>query len=135
MHKTPDVGAAIAGLKLGVTTSAKPAGAAKLTAIHRETTDQMPQGGTAEVRVLIATLDPGDRTPYHSHRFPVTVYVMRGAFTLELDDRPPVTIKAGEAFVEPAHVRMTGRNLSTDEPTSMALFFVAEPDTPFADPA
>lgn len=135
MHKTMEVGAAIAGLKLGVTTSAKPAGAAKLTAIHRETTDQMPQGGTAEVRVLTATLDPGDRTPYHSHRFPVTVYVTHGAFTLELDNRPPVTINAGEAFVEPAHVRMTGRNLSTDEPTSMALFFVAEPDTPFADPA
>lgn len=135
MHETTNVEAAIAGLKVGVTTSARPTGAAKLTAVHRETTDRMPQGGTAEIRVLTATLDPGDSTPRHSHRFPVTVYVTKGAFTLELDDRPPVTIRAGEAFVEPANVRMTGRNLSADEPTSMAIFFVAAPDTPFADPA
>jgi hypothetical protein len=57
----------------------------------------------------------------------VTVYVLSGAFTLELDDRAPVTIRASEVFVEPAHVRMTGRNLSAEEPTTMAIFFVADP--------
>ena len=50
------------------------------------------------------------------------------------DDRPPVTIRAGEAFVEPAGVRMTGRNLDAEQPTSMAIFYVCDPDTPFADP-
>jgi quercetin dioxygenase-like cupin family protein len=37
----------------------------------------------------------------HTHRFPVTVYVLEGAFTLELKDRPPIIVKAGEAIVEP----------------------------------
>lgn len=135
MHETLETGQAIAGLRVGVTTSAKASGMARLTAVHRELTEQMPRGQQAEIRVLTATLAPGDHTPYHSHRFPVTVYVLSGAFTLELDDRAPVAIRAGEAFVEPAHVKMTGRNLSADEPTSMALFFVADPETPFADPA
>lgn len=135
MHKTVEVGAAIAGLTVGVTTSAKESGAAKLKALHREVTAGMPTAGQQEIRILVATLDPGDRTPYHSHRFPVTIYILTGAFTLELEGREPVTVRAGEAFVEPPHVRMTGRNLHAREPTSMAIFYVSDPDAPFADPA
>jgi hypothetical protein len=30
---------------------------------------------------------------------------------------------------------MTGRNLDASVPTSMILFYVSDPDTPFADPA
>ncbi|CAG0993127.1 putative monooxygenase [Rhizobiaceae bacterium] len=134
MQNTADTRAAIAGLAIGVTTSARKTGAAKLTPLFRETVAGMPTSAEQEIRVLFATLEPGDRTPYHSHRFPVTVYILTGAFTLELDDRPPVTIRAGEAFVEPAGVRMTGRNLDAEQPTSMAIFYVCNPDTPFADP-
>ena len=86
-----------------------------------------------EVRVLFATLLPGDTTPYHSHRFPVTVYVTEGTFSLELDDRDPVAIQAGQVFVEPAGVAMTGRNQG-EVPARMALFYVCEPGVPFADP-
>jgi len=42
------------------------------------------------------------------HRFPVTVCILEGAFTLELEGQAPVTVKAGQAFVEPPHVKMTG---------------------------
>jgi len=94
----------------------------------------MPSGERQEIRVLFASLLPGDATPHHSHRFPVTVYVIEGVFTLELEDREAVHIGAGEAFVEPAHVRMTGRNLSADTAARVAIFYVCEPDTPFADP-
>jgi quercetin dioxygenase-like cupin family protein len=135
MHKTMETGAAIAGLAVGVTTSAADTGRAKLTVIHREAAATMPKGTAQEIRVLHARLEPGDRTPRHSHRFPVTVYMLEGVFTLELEDRgEPVTVKAGEVFVEPAHVAMTGRNLSATEPALMTLFYVSDPDTPFADP-
>jgi hypothetical protein len=43
----------------------------------------------------------------------VTLYILEGAFTLELEGRAPVTIKAGEAMVEPPNVKMTGYNRST----------------------
>ncbi len=134
MQRTMDAGLAIAGLTVGLTTSARASGAPKLTALHREIVAGLPTAASQEIRILHATLDPGDVTPYHSHRFPVTVYVTEGAFTLELDDREPITIRAGEVFVEPAHIRMTGRNLGAEQATKMVLFYVSDPDTPFADP-
>jgi quercetin dioxygenase-like cupin family protein len=134
MHKVMDVHKAIAGTQVGVTTSAGSVGVAKLTVLHKELTDALPKAGMQEIRVIIARLEPGDRTPYHSHRFPVTVYMLEGVFTLELDGRESVTINPGEVFVEPAHVRMTGRNLGTDRPAVMVLFYVSDPETPFADP-
>jgi quercetin dioxygenase-like cupin family protein len=135
MHKTMETGAAIAGLAVGVTTSAADAGLAKLRVLHREAVGTMPKTDSQEIRVLHARLEPGDRTPRHSHRFPVTVYMLQGTFTLDLEDRgEPVTVRAGEVFVEPPYVPMTGRNLSATEPALMTLFYVGDPDTPFADP-
>jgi quercetin dioxygenase-like cupin family protein len=130
-----DVGKAIEGLAVGVTTSAQVSGAAKLRVLHRGVADTLPRSERQEIRVLHARLEPGDRTPFHSHRFPVTVYVLEGTFTLELDGREAVGVRAGEVFVEPPLVRMTGRNLDASVPTSMILFYVSDPDTPFADPA
>src|SRR5688572_7437706 len=79
----------------------------------REIVQGMPQGERQEVRVLTATLKPGDKTPFHTHRFPVTVYVLEGAFTLEIEGRASVTAKAGEAIVERPQVKMTGYNRSS----------------------
>src|SRR5918911_2045415 len=66
----------------------------------------MPKGERQEVRVLTASFKPGDQTVFHTHRFPVTVYILEGAFTLEMEGRPPVTVKAGESMVEPPNVKM-----------------------------
>jgi quercetin dioxygenase-like cupin family protein len=68
-----------------------------------------------------------------THRFPVTVYVLEGTFTLELDGRAPIVVKAGEALVEPPRVAMTGYNRSSSEPTRVVIFYVSDPDTPFLD--
>lgn len=82
--------------------------------------------GTARPQLLLREL--------HTHRSPVTVYILEGAFTLELEGRAPVTVKAGEAFVEPPHVKMTGYNRSTSQPLRLVIFYVSDPDTPFLDP-
>ncbi len=134
MHERSDVGTMIAALEVGVTRSAQDQGLAKLTPLHREVVRGMPTAQDQEIRVLFATLLPGDVTPCHSHRHPVTVYMLEGTFTLELDDREPVGIEAGQVYVEPSGVNMTGSNRG-DVPARMALFFVCEPDEPFADPA
>lgn len=133
MHEKSDVATMIAGLTVGVTRSARDSGLAKLTPLHREILPGMPTAAEQEVRVLSATLLPGDVTPRHSHRFPVTVYMLEGTFTLALDGRPPVEIAAGQVFVEPSGVAMTGSNRG-HVPARMALVYVCEPDAPFADP-
>jgi quercetin dioxygenase-like cupin family protein len=92
----------------------------------------MPKGDKQEVRVLTATLNPGDRTPHHTHRHPVTVYVLEGAFTLEMEGRAPVIVKAGEASIEPPNVPMIGYNREST-PLKLVIFYVSDPDSPFLD--
>ncbi|MGU9982364.1 cupin domain-containing protein [Phreatobacter sp. HK31-P] len=134
MHEKTDVSTMTAGLTVGVTRTAQDSGMAKLTPLHRQAVQGMPTAQVQEIRVLFANLLPGDVTPYHSHRHPVVVYMLEGTFTLELDGADPVHIEVGQVFVEPSGVNMTGRNRG-DVPARMALFYVCNPDEPFADPA
>lgn len=134
MHQNTDVETMIAALDLGVNRSVQDSGVAKLMPLHREVVRGMPVGSEQEVRVLFATLLPGDVTPHHSHRHPVTVFMLEGTFTLELDGWAPVEVDAGGVFVEPAGINMTGSNRGA-APARMALFYVCEPDAPFADVA
>ena len=94
----------------------------------------MPRGENQAIRVLTASFKPGDRTVVHTHRSPVTVYILEGAFTLELEGHEPIVVKAGQAFVEPPNIKMTGYNRSTTEALQVVIFYVSEPDTPFLDP-
>ena len=99
----------------------------------RETVTGMPRGERQEVQVLTASFRPGDRTVFHTHRHPVTVYVLEGAFTLEMEGRAPALVRAGEALVEPPGVRMTGYN-RTEGPLRVVIVYVSEPGMPFLDP-
>jgi quercetin dioxygenase-like cupin family protein len=99
-----------------------------------ESVQGMPKGEKQEIRVLTANFQPHDKTLLHTHRFPVTVYVLEGAFTLEIEGREPVTVKAGQGMVMPPHVKMTGYNRSSTDPLRLVLFNVSDPDTPYLDP-
>lgn len=85
------------------------------------------------MQVLTATIAPGQGTVFHTHRFPVTVYALEGAFTLEMEGHETVTVRAGQSMVEPPNVRMTGWNRSATGPTRVVVFYVADPGTPFLD--
>ena len=102
--------------------------------VLRDNVQLMPRSETQEVRVLTAVFNPGDRTVFHSHRSPVTVYVLEGQFNLELEGRAPVTVSAGQAYVEPPNVKMTGYNRSATDPLKVVIFYVSEVGTPFLDP-
>ena len=97
----------------------------------------MPRGERQEIQLLTATIAPGQSTPFHTHRFPVTVLVLvlEGTFTLEMEGHPTVAVQAGGSLVEPPHVRMTGYNRSATEPARVVIFYVADPGTPFLDVA
>jgi len=109
-------------------------GLAKPNQVVEQLVEGLPRDARQSVRVLTATFKPGDRTVPHTHRFPVTVYVLERAFTLELKDRPPIIVKAGEAIVEPPNVEMTGYNRNASELTKVLIIYVSTPDTPFLDP-
>ncbi len=51
-----------------------------------------------------------------------------------MEGHEPVTVKAGEAMVEPPNVKMTGYNRATSEQLKVVIFYVSDTDTPFLDP-
>jgi quercetin dioxygenase-like cupin family protein len=131
------VGCVLAGVTFSATAMAQEhgvPGVARPNLVLEQVVEGLPRDATQTVRVLTATFKPGDRTVPHTHRFPVTVYVLEGVFTLELKGRPPIMVKAGEAIVEPPNVEMTGFNRSTSELTKVVIVYVSTPGTPFLDP-
>lgn len=130
------LGLAVTALLVSSACFAQPdsAGTARPELVLKEQVQGMPASAVQEVRVLRATFKPGDKTVFHSHRFPVTVYVLEGAFTLELEGRAPITVNAGQAMVEPPNVKMTGYNRSTSKPLRVVIFYTSDANTPFLDP-
>jgi quercetin dioxygenase-like cupin family protein len=102
--------------------------------VLREAVGGMPRGELQDIHVMTAVIQPGQSTVFHTHRFPVTVYMLEGSFTLEMEGRAPVTITAGQSMVEPPDVRMTGYNRSASEPIRLVIFYVSDPGGPFLDP-
>ena len=128
------VGVASAAFAFSGSAHAQASGLAAPQLVLKESVARMPKGDLQEVRVLTAAFKPGDRTVFHSHRSPVTVYVLEGQFTLDLEGRAPVVVSAGQAFVEPPHVKMTGYNKSTTDALRVVIFYVSDIGTPFLDP-
>jgi quercetin dioxygenase-like cupin family protein len=121
-------------LVVGSSSVAQDASFTRPTKLFKKVVAGMPKTDLQEIRVPTASFKPGDKTAFHTHRFPVTVYVLQGAFTVEMEGRQLKTISAGYAFVEPPNVRMTGYNRSATDPLRLLIFYVSEPETPFLDP-
>jgi quercetin dioxygenase-like cupin family protein len=132
MRCKPGLAAAFITL-LALPAAAQEKGLARPDLVLQQVVEGLPKEERQSVRVLTATFNPGDKTVHHTHRFPVTVYVLEGAFRLELKGREPLTVKAGEAMVEPPNVAMTGYNPSATEKTRVVIFYVSTPETPFLD--
>jgi quercetin dioxygenase-like cupin family protein len=126
-------GCALSLMLLGSGAVAQQPGLAAPQLVLRDSVKGMPRSETQEVRVLTATFKPGDKTVFHTHRSPVTVYVLEGDFTLDLEGLAPVVIGAGQAYVEPPNVRMTGYNKNPTQPLRVVIFYVSETGTPFLD--
>jgi quercetin dioxygenase-like cupin family protein len=91
-------------LPISLIAIAQQRGVIKPQLVMSQIAEGMPTGEKQEVRVLTATFKPGDKTLFHTHRFPVTVYVLEGAFTMEMEGRQPVITKAGQATIMPSKV-------------------------------
>jgi quercetin dioxygenase-like cupin family protein len=117
-----------------LTVAAQEPGVVKPQLLFSEIVAGMPTGEKQEVRVLTVSFRPGERTLFHTHRFPVTVYILEGAFRLELEGREPITVRTGQAKMMPPNVKMTGYNNSSTDPLRLIVFYVSDPGMPFLDP-
>jgi quercetin dioxygenase-like cupin family protein len=85
MMKSMSLGLALVFFIIGSPSIAHDQSTARPQLLLREIAQGMPKGETQEVRVLTASFKPGDKTVFHPHGFPVAVYILEGAFTLELE--------------------------------------------------
>jgi quercetin dioxygenase-like cupin family protein len=74
-----------------------------------------------QVRVDIA---PGAAFPKHSHPGEEIVYVLEGTLEYQIEDKPPVTLKAGDVLFIPAGAAHTARNPGTVTGSELATYIV-----------
>ncbi|WP_075293116.1 cupin domain-containing protein [Pararhizobium arenae] len=60
----------------------------------------------------------------HSHPGEEVAYVLKGSIEYQLEGRPPVTLKTGEALFIPAGVAHVARNVGEGEASELATYVV-----------
>lgn len=97
------------------------------TLLHR--TDLASAKGMEAILVL-RELPPGGESGKHTQSSNEIVYIMEGAVVLEVQGKPPVTVKAGEAFhTGPGEVHNV-KNASATAPGKALAFYIAKKGTP-----
>ena len=74
-----------------------------------------------QVRVDFA---PGVAFPPHSHPGEEIAYVIEGALEYQLEGKPPVTLKAGEALFIPAGTLHSAKNVGNSNAAELATYIV-----------
>jgi quercetin dioxygenase-like cupin family protein len=76
---------------------------------------------------------PGAMVPKHTHPGEEVGIVMEGELTLEIEGKPPVTLKAGEAFFVPAGTVHSGKNAGKTM-SAVVSTYIVEKGKPLATP-
>lgn len=74
-----------------------------------------------QVRVDFA---PGVAFPPHSHPGEEIAYVIEGQMEYQLEGKPPVTLKAGEALFIPAETMHAAKNVGSGNAAELATYIV-----------
>ena len=87
------------------------------------TRDDLSAPGREVIQVLVE-FAPGVAAPRHSHPGEEIAYVIEGVFLYELDGRPPVTLKAGDALFIPAGTPHAVKNVGNGNALELATYIV-----------
>lgn len=77
---------------------------------------------------------PGVASGKHSYPWHECVSVLEGALSMEEQGKPPVALKAGDAFYLAPRQVHDGKNASETAPLKVLVFVVAEKGQPFIVP-
>ncbi len=78
--------------------------------------------------------EPGAFAPGHRHPGEEVAYVLSGTLEYQVEDRPPVTLRAGETLFIPAGAVHSARNIGDDEASELATYIVRKGE-PLLTPA
>ena len=77
-----------------------------------------------EVIQVRVDFDPGYVAPRHTHPGEEIIYVIEGTLEYQLEDKPPVTLKAGDVLFIPAGTVHSARNLGSVTGSELATYIV-----------
>ena len=87
-----------------------------------------------EAVVLKVEAAPGAVSGKHYHPGHELAYILEGTMILEVEGKPPVTLKAGDTFHMPPQVVHGGKNASTTAPLKVLVFGLFEKGQPDTTP-
>jgi quercetin dioxygenase-like cupin family protein len=77
-----------------------------------------------EAIVVRADFDPDGMVGRHTHPGEESSYVLDGTVVLEIDGKPPVTLKTGDVFFIPAGVVHAAKNVGKGKASVVATYIV-----------
>ena len=84
-----------------------------------------------EALMLTVEYQPRGSSLPHRHDAQVFVYVLEGAMTMQLDGKPPVTLRRGQTFYEgPNDIHRVSANASKTEPAKILVFMIKDKTQP-----
>jgi quercetin dioxygenase-like cupin family protein len=83
-----------------------------------------------EVIQARVALDPGVVFPKHWHPGEEIVYVLEGVLEYQLEDKPPVTLKAGDVLFIPAGTVHTAKNVGSGPGAELATYVIEKGKPP-----
>jgi quercetin dioxygenase-like cupin family protein len=84
-----------------------------------------------EVVVMRGEFDVGAGTPKHTHPGEEAAYILEGEVLLEIDGKPPATLKAGDIFFVPAGHVHSAKNVGKT-PAKVLSTYIVEKGKPVA---
>jgi quercetin dioxygenase-like cupin family protein len=75
-------------------------------------------------------LDPGVAFPKHWHPGEEIIYVLEGVLEYQLEDKPPVTLKAGDVLFIPAGTVHTAKNVGSGPGAELATYVIEKGKPP-----
>jgi len=77
------------------------------------------------VEIKRIELAPGQATGPHRHPCPVVGHILSGSIQFQIEGRPAKTLQAGDAFFEPANLRIRSfDNASPREPATFVAYYL-----------
>ncbi|WP_294346626.1 cupin domain-containing protein [Prosthecochloris sp.] len=78
----------------------------------------------AKVDIQEVTMEEGVKAPLHSHPCPTMGIVTEGTIAFEIEGNQTQTLRVGDAFYEPANVRIAKFNNVGNSPAKFVVFYL-----------
>jgi len=80
------------------------------------------------VQIKEVTMGPGQKAPLHLHPCPTVGVVTEGTIAFQIEGEPVQYLKPGDAFYEPANVRVARFDNDADTPARFAVLYLLARD-------